>query len=304
MTLARGLAPAFLRFAGKRTDFLQFHNVKNPAKSRGGPGPDYYLKNYEDGELRGRGGGRARQRGLRAPGGPAPPAPRSLRPGGAAPSPGTGQGGHRAGRAPPSPSLPERGELGGARSPLAGGSGGRREQKAGTGERGSSRDTPAASAGSLRSRAGSAGRRGGFAPAAGGERAPQPRGAFARTAPRLSGGPAPRRPSAFLRRPGAPPPPRRAWWRLGRSVAACRPAVALPVGARPGLLPLRTRPLCHRPGSCRKSPPGPRLSAAPLSAAALPSSPAVLSQTKGFHLSRPLIHTKKLHRKARGKSPS
>ena len=59
MTLARGLAPAFLRFAGKRTDFLQFHNVKNPAKSRGGPGPDYYLKNYEDGERgRGPGGGR------------------------------------------------------------------------------------------------------------------------------------------------------------------------------------------------------------------------------------------------------
>uniref|UniRef100_A0A8D0E8B3 Heparanase 2 (inactive) n=1 Tax=Salvator merianae TaxID=96440 RepID=A0A8D0E8B3_SALMN len=48
VTLARGLAPAFLRFAGKRTDFLQFQNVKNPAKSRGGPGPDYYLKNYED----------------------------------------------------------------------------------------------------------------------------------------------------------------------------------------------------------------------------------------------------------------
>ncbi|NWS51746.1 HPSE2 protein, partial [Chunga burmeisteri] len=48
VTLARGLSPAFLRFAGKRTDFLQFHNVKNPAKSRGGPGPDYYLKNYED----------------------------------------------------------------------------------------------------------------------------------------------------------------------------------------------------------------------------------------------------------------
>ncbi|XP_074856092.1 inactive heparanase-2 isoform X4 [Carettochelys insculpta] len=48
VTLARGLAPAFLRFAGKRTDFLHFHNVKNPAKSRGGPGPDYYLKNYED----------------------------------------------------------------------------------------------------------------------------------------------------------------------------------------------------------------------------------------------------------------
>ncbi|XP_063291403.1 inactive heparanase-2 [Pelobates fuscus] len=48
ITLARGLAPAFLRFGGKRTDFLQFQNVKNPAKSRGGPGPDYYLKNYED----------------------------------------------------------------------------------------------------------------------------------------------------------------------------------------------------------------------------------------------------------------
>lgn len=80
VTLARGLAPAFLRFAGKRTDFLQFHNVKNPAKSRGGPGPDYYLKNYEDGEPRGRRGGRALQRGLREPGGPAPPAPLSPRP--------------------------------------------------------------------------------------------------------------------------------------------------------------------------------------------------------------------------------
>ncbi|XP_028586431.2 inactive heparanase-2 isoform X2 [Podarcis muralis] len=52
VTLARGLAPAFLRFAGKRTDFLQFQNVKNPAKSRGGPGPDYYLKNYEDDIIR------------------------------------------------------------------------------------------------------------------------------------------------------------------------------------------------------------------------------------------------------------
>ncbi|MEE6486264.1 hypothetical protein FKM82_014559 [Ascaphus truei] len=48
VTLARGLSPAFLRFGGKRTDFLQFQNLKNPAKSRGGPGPDYYLKNYED----------------------------------------------------------------------------------------------------------------------------------------------------------------------------------------------------------------------------------------------------------------
>ncbi|XP_068113898.1 inactive heparanase-2 [Hyperolius riggenbachi] len=47
VTLARGLAPAFLRFGGRRTDFLQFQNVKNPAKHRG-PGPDDYLKNYED----------------------------------------------------------------------------------------------------------------------------------------------------------------------------------------------------------------------------------------------------------------
>uniref|UniRef100_A0A667YEE3 Heparanase 2 n=1 Tax=Myripristis murdjan TaxID=586833 RepID=A0A667YEE3_9TELE len=47
VTLARGLSPAFLRFGGKRTDFLQFHNLKNLAKFRG-PGPDYYLKNYED----------------------------------------------------------------------------------------------------------------------------------------------------------------------------------------------------------------------------------------------------------------
>jgi hypothetical protein len=50
VTLARGLSPAFLRFGGTRTDFLQFQNLRNPAKSRGGPGPDYYLKNYEDGE--------------------------------------------------------------------------------------------------------------------------------------------------------------------------------------------------------------------------------------------------------------
>lgn len=49
VTLARGLSPAFLRFGGKRTDFLQFNNQKNLAKFRG-PGPDYYLKNYEDGE--------------------------------------------------------------------------------------------------------------------------------------------------------------------------------------------------------------------------------------------------------------
>lgn len=49
VTLARGLSPAFLRFGGKRTDFLQFNNQKNLAKFRG-PGPDYYLKNYEDGQ--------------------------------------------------------------------------------------------------------------------------------------------------------------------------------------------------------------------------------------------------------------
>ncbi|XP_061646295.1 inactive heparanase-2 isoform X4 [Phyllopteryx taeniolatus] len=47
VTLARGLSPAFLRFGGKRTDFLQFNNHKNLAKYRG-PGPDYYLKNYDD----------------------------------------------------------------------------------------------------------------------------------------------------------------------------------------------------------------------------------------------------------------
>uniref|UniRef100_A0A8C2DSC8 Heparanase 2 n=1 Tax=Cyprinus carpio TaxID=7962 RepID=A0A8C2DSC8_CYPCA len=47
VTLARGLFPAYLRFGGKRTDFLQFHNLKNLAKFRV-PGPDYYLKNYED----------------------------------------------------------------------------------------------------------------------------------------------------------------------------------------------------------------------------------------------------------------
>ncbi|KAK7930856.1 hypothetical protein WMY93_007251 [Mugilogobius chulae] len=47
VTLARALAPAYLRFGGKRTDFLQFNNQKNLAKFRG-PGPDYYLKNYED----------------------------------------------------------------------------------------------------------------------------------------------------------------------------------------------------------------------------------------------------------------
>ncbi|MEQ2279476.1 Inactive heparanase-2 [Ameca splendens] len=51
VTLARGLSPAFLRFGGKRTDFLQFNNQKNLAKFRG-PGPDYYLKNYEDDVVR------------------------------------------------------------------------------------------------------------------------------------------------------------------------------------------------------------------------------------------------------------
>uniref|UniRef100_H3CAP5 Heparanase 2 (inactive) n=1 Tax=Tetraodon nigroviridis TaxID=99883 RepID=H3CAP5_TETNG len=51
VTLARGLSPAFLRFGGKRTDFLQFTNQKNLAKFRG-PGPDYYLKNYEDDIIR------------------------------------------------------------------------------------------------------------------------------------------------------------------------------------------------------------------------------------------------------------
>lgn len=49
VTLARGLSPAFLRFGGKRSDFLHFNNQKNLARFRG-PGPDYYLKNYEDGD--------------------------------------------------------------------------------------------------------------------------------------------------------------------------------------------------------------------------------------------------------------
>ncbi|XP_042192721.1 inactive heparanase-2-like [Callorhinchus milii] len=48
VTLARGLSPAFLRFGGKRTDFLQFQNHRHSQKKRGRPGPDYYLKNYED----------------------------------------------------------------------------------------------------------------------------------------------------------------------------------------------------------------------------------------------------------------
>uniref|UniRef100_A0A8C6ULX8 Heparanase 2 n=1 Tax=Neogobius melanostomus TaxID=47308 RepID=A0A8C6ULX8_9GOBI len=35
VTLARGLSPAYLRFGGKRTDFLHFNNQKNLAKFRG-----------------------------------------------------------------------------------------------------------------------------------------------------------------------------------------------------------------------------------------------------------------------------
>ncbi|KAM8851710.1 inactive heparanase-2 [Synchiropus picturatus] len=46
VTLARGLSPGYLRFGGKRSDFLHFNNQKT-LKYRG-PGPDYYLKNYED----------------------------------------------------------------------------------------------------------------------------------------------------------------------------------------------------------------------------------------------------------------
>ncbi|XP_063048152.1 inactive heparanase-2 [Engraulis encrasicolus] len=45
VTLARGLSPAVVRFGGKRTDFLRFENLKSKTR---GPGPDYYLKNYED----------------------------------------------------------------------------------------------------------------------------------------------------------------------------------------------------------------------------------------------------------------
>lgn len=129
VTLARGLAPAFLRFAGKRTDFLQFHNVKNPAKSRGGPGPDYYLKNYEDGELRVRGGERARQRGAAGTGRSCSACP-------ALPAPGRGRAAprsaaQRSARAvlPPYLLFPERegaGGLRGARPPVAAGCGNKR----------------------------------------------------------------------------------------------------------------------------------------------------------------------------------
>lgn len=180
VTLARGLAPAFLRFAGKRTDFLQFHNVKNPAKSRGGPGPDYYLKNYEDGELRGRDGGRARQRGAARTGRsrfacPALPAPGRGR---AVLPPGTGQG-----TLPPTLSFPSRGAR---RSPPARcrwirwmPTPGNKRPAPGSG---ACRIPPAAPPRppvpfAPKPRAGSGGRRGGFAPAAGGDRVPHPRDA-------------------------------------------------------------------------------------------------------------------------------
>lgn len=269
VTLARGLAPAFLRFAGKRTDFLQFHNVKNPAKSRGGPGPDYYLKNYEDGELRGRGGGRARQRQrgaagaaaggcgrravlLRLPRAPCAQAgPRRARASAAA--------GHRAGEPPPRPFLPGRGEPGSSAEPACPlpvdpADAGPREQKAGNGERGFSYSPPppfppfpAASAGSLRSQAPSGQRRplqrGALPPflAGTGHRSPGlPVHAPPRASPAALGEPSlsPRNPAVVprfsaRRRPGAP---RRAWRRLGRSVPACRcPAGAAPPSPRTAL---------------------------------------------------------------------
>lgn len=279
VTLARGLAPAFLRFAGKRTDFLQFHNVKNPAKSRGGPGPDYYLKNYEDGELRGRGGGRARQRQrgaagaaaggcgrravlLRLPRAPCAQAgPRRARASAAA--------GHRAGEPPPRPFLPGRGEPGSSAEPACPlpvdpADAGPREQKAGNGERGFSYSPPpplpplprrVRRLPSLPSpeRAAPPAAEGGFAPVPGGDRAPQPRAARARTAPRLSRGSRgaqpfpkePRRRSAFLRPPqtrGSPP---------GLAAAGpLGPRLPVPGRGRPPLAPDRSAFVGLSKGHC------------------------------------------------------
>lgn len=271
VTLARGLAPAFLRFAGKRTDFLQFHNVKNPAKSRGGPGPDYYLKNYEDGELRGRGGGRARQRQRGAAGAgrscsacPALPAPRRGRaaPGQALP-PGTGQG-----SLPRALSSPGGASRGARRSPPARCPWIRRMPAPGN-------KRPATGSGAFRipppplpplprrvrrlpslpspERAAPPAAEGGFAPVPGGDRAPQPRAARARTAPRLSRGSRgaqpfpkePRRRSAFLRPPqtrGSPP---------GLAAAGpLGPRLPVPGRGRPPLAPDRSAFVGLSKGHC------------------------------------------------------
>lgn len=302
VTLARGLAPAFLRFAGKRTDFLQFHNVKNPAKSRGGPGPDYYLKNYEDGEPRGRRGGRALQRGLREPGGPAPPAPLSLRPAGPC------RARARCRRAPgraqfPYPFFPREGSRGARRSslpPLSVDSAGvgPREQKTSTGERNFSYSPAPLSPPSPfapEPRAGSGGRRGDFAAAPGGarHRSPgMPVHAPSRAAPAALGSLSPRT-SPLCAFPCPPLP-------LGLPAA---PPALVTVGPRvlmPGRGCSPSEPFGH-PSSFQSHHLAP---AFPL----LPSSPSALlpigpQYTKGFHLSRPIIHTKELCRKVRAISP-
>lgn len=102
----------------------------------------------------------------------------------------------------------------------------------------------------------------------------------------------PRTPASFRVSPPAAAP--------GLPTASPGLVPAGPLGGRrsvavPGCSPAGA--LCHR-RSFRQSPPGPGLSAA------LPSSPPVLSCTKGFHLLRPLIHTKELRRKVRAESPS
>lgn len=241
VTLARGLAPAFLRFAGKRTDFLQFHNVKNPAKSRGGPGPDYYLKNYEDGErrrgpsragpgrTRGAGAASGGSGGLRAPCGPAPPARapwyrqrRAPRRGRAVPCRARAvlPSGHRAGDPPPSLPLPEY---------PAGASPG--EQKARSGERGFP-----CPPGSFRSRTAPQAAEGPDGPRVPAGRAPLclctalPGACGALGDPCLSPGTPASFPCFSAR---GSPPHNRARWRLGRPVPACRRRSSVPGGIAP-----------------------------------------------------------------------
>lgn len=295
VTLARGLAPAFLRFAGKRTDFLQFHNVKNPAKSRGGPGPDYYLKNYEDGELRVWGGERARQRGAAGTGRSCSACP-------TLPAPRRGRAAQRSARAvlPPYFLFPEReGARGlcGARPPAR--CRWMREQKVGTGEQGCSYPPTATPRPPApfppKTRAGSAGHRRGFAAGTGHRSPGMPVHSSPRAPPAALGEPclslsasAPFRGSLPAADPGlsAVPPGFVAVGRLGSQLS-----VSDSPSDRSATV-----------GLCEESPPSPRLSAAPRSSATLPSFPAVLSYTKGSHLLRPVIHTKKLLRKLRTKS--
>uniref|UniRef100_A0A8U7MPX8 Uncharacterized protein n=1 Tax=Corvus moneduloides TaxID=1196302 RepID=A0A8U7MPX8_CORMO len=303
VTLARGLAPAFLRFAGKRTDFLQFHNVKNPAKSRGGPGPDYYLKNYEDGEPRGRGGGRALQRGAAGAGRSRSACPALPEPGGAVRRPGTPPPGTGRERIPVPFLSRERGaeELGGARPPHCRPI--RRVSALGN-------KRPALGSGTLhippprcvlplplppsgqhrpQRRLCRGSRRGPGIGAPGALCTPCPA-----LLPRLSGAlPCPT--DLAVVRFLCPPQP------LGLPAA---PPGLVTVGRRvpvPGRGCSPSGPLGH-PSSFQSHLLAP---AFPL----LPSSPSALLPigpqcTKGFHLSRPIIHTKKLRRRIRATSPS